>query len=384
MFDSKSFIEKSKEQMRKEIGGEKALCAISGGVDSTVCAVLVSKAIGSSLRTVFIDTGFMRENEPAWVKKNLEKMGIDLRVVDAREKFISALEGRSDAEEKRKIFRETFYKLFGDIVREEKCKILIQGTIAPDWIETKGGIKSQHNVLKQIGIDPEKEFGYKIVEPLLQLYKDQVRLVGKELGLPEEFYTRQPFPGPGLLVRVVGEVRRDKLEDTRKSIAVVEKYMNAFTPPPQQYFAAVLDAKSSPSEKISKEASEFLGEKAKATVLDARGTGVTGDLRRYGKVVLVEAKSTDYKALNKMQFEIVSRNKDDVSRVILVLKSRKGGKHVAAIRSIQTRDFMTAVITQIPFDTLNQMAEEILNRCPDVGIVGYELTPKPPATVEFE
>ncbi|MEW5902582.1 MAG: ATP-binding protein, partial [Acidobacteriota bacterium] len=367
MFDAKSFIEKSKAETQKEIGKERALVAISGGVDSTVCAVLVSKAIGSSLRAVFIDTGFMREDEPAWVKKNLEKMGINLRVYDARERFISALAGKSDAEEKRKIFRETFYSLFGEIVREEKCKILIQGTIAPDWIETKGGIKSQHNVLKQIGIDPEKEFGYKVVEPILMLYKDQVRLVGKELGLPEEFYARQPFPGPGLLVRVVGEVTREKIEDTRKAIAVVEKHLDGFTPQPKQYFAAVLDSKGKASEKISKEASEFLGEKAKATVLEARGTGVTGDIRRYGNVVLIEAKSTDYKTLNKMQFEIVSRNKDDVSRVVLVLKSRAGGKHVAAIRSIETRDFMTVVITQVPFDKLNKMADEILKRCPDVG-----------------
>ncbi len=384
MFDSKSFIEKSKGEMQKQIGGERALCALSGGVDSTVCAVLASKAIGSSLRAVFIDTGFMREDEPAWVKKHLDKMGVNLRVFDARERFISALEGHSDAEEKRKIFRDTFYKLFGEIVREEKCKILIQGTIAPDWIETKGGIKSQHNVLSQIGIDPEKEFGYKVVEPLLQLYKDQVRLVGKELGLSEELYARQPFPGPGLLVRVVGEVRRDKVEDTRKAIAVVEEGLKGLSPPPQQYFAAILDSKGKISEKISKEAGEFLGEKAKATVLDARGTGVTGDIRRYGKVVLIDSKSTDYMALNKTQFEIVSRNKDDVSRVLLVLKSQKEGKYIAAIRSIQTRDFMTVVITKIPFELLNSMAEEILGRCPNVKAVAYELTPKPPATVEFE
>jgi GMP synthase (glutamine-hydrolysing) len=385
MFNTKSFIERSRNDIRQKIGSEKALCAISGGVDSTVCAVLVSKAIGSSLRTVFIDTGFMRENEPAWVKTNLEKMGVNLRMVDARERFISALEGHSDAEEKRKIFRNTFYSLFGEIVREEKCKVLIQGTIAPDWIETKGGIKSQHNVLSQIGIDPEKEFGYKVLEPLLQLYKDQVRLVGKELGLPEEFYTRQPFPGPGLLVRVVGEIRRDKLEDTSKAISVVEENLNSFEPKPQQYFAALLDSKGSVSEKISKEATEFLGQKATAEVLDARGTGVTGDLRRYGKVALVSAKGpVGYTALNKMQFEIVSRNKDDLSRVVFVLKSRKAGKHVCAIRSIQTRDFMTVVITQIPFELLNKMAERIMERCPTVSAVGYEITPKPPATVEFE
>ncbi|MFH0817347.1 MAG: ATP-binding protein [Candidatus Micrarchaeota archaeon] len=384
MFDPKSFIEKSKDEMCKEIGKEKALCAISGGVDSTVCAALVSKAIGSSLRAVFIDTGFMREDETAWVKKNLEAMGVNLRVVDASERFISVLEGHSDAEDKRKIFRTTFYTLFSEIVREEKCKILIQGTIAPDWIETKGGIKSQHNVLSQIGIDPEKEFGYKVVEPLLQLYKDQVRLVGKELGLPEDLYSRQPFPGPGLLVRIVGEIRRDKLLDTRKAVTVVEEGLSDLFPLPQQCFAALLDSSGEYSKKMSEEAAGFLGKKAEVKVLDARGTGVTGDLRRYGKVALVTCDGvTDYMALNKMQFELVSRNKE-LSRVILTLKGRANGKHIAVIRSIQTRDFMTAVVSQVPFEKLNNMAEGILKRCKTVSTVCYELTPKPPATIEFE
>ncbi|MEW6329127.1 MAG: ATP-binding protein, partial [Candidatus Micrarchaeota archaeon] len=202
-FDVEAFIRNASEDVRRQIGDERALIAVSGGVDSTTVAVLVARAVGEKLSCVFIDTGFMREREPEKVKEGLAKFGVELEVVNARERFFKALEGLEDAEEKRKAFRETFYRLFGEIVRGKGCKILIQGTIAPDWIETKGGIKSQHNVLAQIGIDTSKEYGFRILEPLLYLYKDQVRKVGEALGLPPEFYQRQPFPGPGLLVRVV-------------------------------------------------------------------------------------------------------------------------------------------------------------------------------------
>ncbi len=382
MFDAVSFIKRSEDKIKNQIGEEKALCAISGGVDSTVCAVLVSKAIGSSLRTVFIDTGFMREGEPEWVKQKLEEMEIDLRVVDAKERFISAVEGMSDAEDKRKAFRNTFYNLFGEIVREEGRKILIQGTIAPDWIETKGGIKSQHNVLSQIGIDPEKEFGYKVVEPILQLYKDQVRLVGKELGLPEGFYTRQPFPGPGLIVRVVGEIKRDKLEDTRTAVSVVEKHLSDISP--QQYFAALLEGDGDVSEKMSVEATEFLEQKAETVVLQAKGTGVTGDLRRYGNIALLSSSpAPDFNKLTKTQFELVSRNKE-LSRVLFKISEREEGTYICALRAINTRDFMTAYATEIPKETLDKIADEILEKCTSVKAVGYDITPKPPATVEYE
>ncbi|MCX6777636.1 MAG: GMP synthase [Candidatus Micrarchaeota archaeon] len=384
MFDAKQFIEKSLPELKAKIGGRKAIVAISGGVDSTVSALLVNRAIGASLLCVFIDTGFMREGEPEKVGKMLEGLGINLRVVDARERFISVVEGKSDAEEKRKAFRSTFYSLFGEIVKGENAQVLVQGTIAPDWIETKGGIKSQHNVLAQIGINSETEYGYEVVEPLLELYKDQVRAVGKELRMPEEMHQRQPFPGPGLLVRIVGEVRRDKLEATRKSCAIAEKYLASVGA--QQYFAVVIEKRGEPSEKMRKEASEAIGGKCGVKVLEARATGVKGDMRVYGNIAVVDCPSkanAGAAELHKLQFELIGRN-PQLTRVIWFVSGRTGGEYICALRAVKTRDFMTAECAEVGAQILSKCAEEILAECPEISDVCYDITPKPPATVEYE
>ncbi len=384
-FDVEAFIRNASEDTRKLIGEERALIAVSGGVDSTTVAVLVARAVGEKLSCVFIDTGFMREREPEKVKKGLAKFGVELKVVEARERFFKALEGLSDAEEKRKAFRETFYRLFGEIVREEGCKVLIQGTIAPDWIETKGGIKSQHNVLAQIGIDTSSEYGFRIVEPLLYLYKDQVRKVGEALGLPPEFYQRQPFPGPGLLVRVVGEVKREKVDELRRALDIVEN--NFADVGSQQYFAGIFENANERHAGIEKLANEFLGEKdARALVLKEKSTGVKGDLRRYGKIAALKGEAKPPIAqLVKLQFDIISKN-PDFTRVLYLVREREdgNGEYLVSMRAVSTRDFMTADVTEIDWKILEKTADEIMKKCARVRGVYYDVTPKPPATVEYE
>jgi len=383
MFEPAKFIEGSLPKLRAQIGSRGALIALSGGVDSTVAAALVNKAIGKQLRALFLDTGLMREGEPEQVREKMHEIGIDVEVRDVSEEFFEALTGLSDAEEKRKAFRETFYNVFGREAKKFKCDFLVQGTIAPDWIETEGGIKSQHNVLDQIGVDTKTQFGFKLCEPLMQLYKDQVRAVGRELGLPEEVYQRQPFPGPGLMVRCVGEVLEDKVHDLRKSIAIVERHVtNADA---QQYFAAIFDAKGGASQEIADIARVQFSDKCGAFLYDAKGTGVKGDLRFYGNMVgLKLSKRHAIRELREKQLEIVIQT-GTVCRVLVEVSERqREAEYCVAIRAIRTRDFMTASPSEIEWARLERMASEILEECPHVWRVYYDVTPKPPATVEFE
>ena len=241
MFDAKSFIEKSLDEIRSIVKDEKVVSACSGGVDSMTCTFLVHKAVGESLLAVFIDDGLRREEEPEFVVDTLKNLGIRVRYVDAKEEFFEALRGKTDAEEKRKAFREKFYRKLGEIVKEEGARFLAQGTIATDIKETVEGIKTQHNVLEQIGIDPE-DYGFKIVEPLKELYKPEVRMVARELGLPTEISERMPFPGPALSIRVLGEVTPEKIKILRKATKIVEeetKDLDAF-----QRFAVLHDDKA--------------------------------------------------------------------------------------------------------------------------------------------
>ena len=193
------------------MGGGRAISALSGGVDSSACTVLAHRALGSQLKVIFIDDGLMRRDEPQDVRKIFAKLGIDVAIVDLADEFFAALAGKIDPEEKRKAFRYTFYKAFGREVLKSKAKFLVQGTIAADIIETKGGVKTQHNILEQIGIDPEKGFGFKVVEPLKELFKHDVREVAEALGLPEKIFRRMPFPGPALATRVLGEVTPERV-----------------------------------------------------------------------------------------------------------------------------------------------------------------------------
>ncbi len=221
--DAKRFIEEQAKSISETVGGDTAINALSGGVDSSAVTLIGHKALGSRLLTYFIDNGLMREGEPDQVVRLFAGLGVRVQLIDAREEFMKALKGIEDPEEKREAVTQTFYKkVFGRLVRETGAKFLLQGTILTDVDETVAGIKRQHNVFEQLGINPEEAFGYKILEPLVQLRKDGVRVVAEALGLPASVFRRMPFPGPALAARVIGEASPERLALVRKATAVTE------------------------------------------------------------------------------------------------------------------------------------------------------------------
>jgi GMP synthase (glutamine-hydrolysing) len=224
---TEDFIEEKIREIKNAVGTGTAINALSGGVDSSTVTMLGHRALGDKLKTVFVQNGLMREGEPEQVAGFFRKLGINVEVVDARKEFFAALKGVTDPEEKREAVTQTFYKnVFGRLVRESGAKFLLQGTILTDVDETVAGIKRQHNVFEQLGIDPQEAFGYRIIEPLIQLRKDGVRRVGKALGLPAELFERIPFPGPALAARVIGEVTPERIETVRKATAIVERTLS--------------------------------------------------------------------------------------------------------------------------------------------------------------
>lgn len=224
--DPKKFIDEQIKEIKSVVGDGIAINALSGGVDSSVVTMLGHKALGTQLRTIFVENGLMRQGEARTVSDIFGKLGVTVEILDSREEFLSALKGLTDPEEKREAITSTFYrKVFGRIVKESGAKYLLQGTILTDVDETVAGIKRQHNVFKQLGIDPEEAFGYQIIEPLVQLRKDGVRAVGRELGLPEKIFNRIPFPGPALAARIIGEVTAERLDTVRKATEVVERIL---------------------------------------------------------------------------------------------------------------------------------------------------------------
>ncbi len=313
MFDVEKFVKEAIEELKKLKG--KAIIAVSGGVDSSVAAKLGSMALGKNLTAVYVDTGLMRKGESDFVKNLYGKMNLKFVFVDAKKEFLEALKGIVDPEEKRKIIGEKFIRIFERIAREEKAEYLIQGTIAPDWIESGGGlrdtIKSHHNV----GGLP-KDMKIKIVEPLRHLYKDEVRKVARFLGL--EVAERQPFPGPGLAVRIIGEVTEERLRIVREACSIVEEeiekaHKEKLIDLPWQYFAVLLPVKS---------------------------VGVRGDVRAYGYTI--------------------------------------------AVRCVDSVDAMTANFSRLPHDLLERIATRITNEIREVNRVVYDISNKPPATIEWE
>jgi len=312
MFDADRFVQEKITEIRNTIKGN-AIAGISGGVDSTTAALLVNKSIGKSLKCVFVDTGFMRENEIENNGNMLRELGLNVLVVEAKEKFYEKLKNVIEPEQKRKIIGELFIRIFEEIARKENAKYLVQGTIAPDWIESGGGlrdrIKSHHNVA---GLPENIEF--EIVEPLRDLYKDEVRIVGKSLGLPSDVYERQPFPGPGLAVRIVGEATKENADIVREAVAIVEEEIERAVKEnkmarPWQYFAVLLPCKA---------------------------VGVHGDVRAYGNIIVVRAvESLDgmsaayskvpHQVLEKISVRITNTLKDHVTRVVLDITNKPPG-----------------------------------------------------------
>jgi len=396
-FNPQDFVERQAKEIRKTIGGERALIAVSGGVDSTTCAALTHRALGENLLCVMLDDAFMRNGEPeriAWLLSQ-PPLNMPMRVLKVQERFLNALNGLREAEEKRKAFRETFYKTLGETAEKEKCRFLVQGTIYADIIETAGGIKTQHNVLSQIGISPKERYGFQVVEPLASLYKEQVRQVARHLGIPKEISERQPFPGPGLSVRVVGEIKVDKLESLKKATAIAEEKLAKHQP--NQYFAAIVDDAEKPQHPMCKTlqrtAAQFLNLSSKQVsvkILQDKATGIKSGERHYGEIVAIKAQANSHihqvsiKNLVDLQTEIVAEN-PSITRVLYAIhETFRDQPYLVALRAVQTRDFLTAKVAEIPWETLNETAQKILEACTNVSSVYYDVTPKPPATIEME
>ena len=313
--NTQMLVDEAVEALQSQID-DTAIIACSGGIDSSVAAVLAHRAVGSLLHCVYVDTGFMRKHETEEVTEMFSEMGIDLKVVDASERFFKNLEGVTDPEHKRKVIGEQFIRVFEEEQSSCGAKYLVQGTIAPDWIESGGGdrdvIKSHHNV----GGLPE-DVDLEIVAPLHEFYKDEVRSIARELGIKSS--ERQPFPGPGLAVRVLGERTPERVEACREACHIVEKRLMEAADKgkcdiPWQYFAALLPVRS---------------------------VGVHGDARVHGETVVV--------------------------------------------RAVTSLDGMSAKYSPIPHDVLSSISTEITNTLKGhVNRVGYDITHKPPGTIEWE
>jgi len=304
------FIKEKIREISSIVGDGLAVNALSGGVDSSAVTILGHKALSDRLKTYFINNGLMREDEPQRVVSLFKELGIHVEMINTQKQFFDALKGLTDPEEKRETITEVFYRdVFGKIVKESGAKFLLQGTNYTDVEETVAGIKRQHNILGQLGIDTEKVYGYKVIEPLLQLRKTGVRKVAQTLGLPEEIYAKPPFPGPALATRVIGEVTPERIETVRKATKIVEEELSnteAF-----QYFPILYEDKV---------------------------TGIREGKRDYG-------------------FQI-------------------------EVRCWDSKDVKTGSPTKLPYNTLERLAERITTEVPGVVSVTYNITKKPPSTIE--
>jgi GMP synthase (glutamine-hydrolysing) len=304
------FIEEQIAELQQTVGDGIAINAMSGGVDSSVVTVLAHRALGQRLKTILVDNALMREGEPEQVARSFAALGIPVELVDARKEFLDALKGVTDPEAKRQVITQTFYRdVFAAAVRQSGARYLLHGTILTDIEETVAGIKRQHNILAQLGIDPESTYGYRVIEPLKTLRKDGVREVARLLGLPDAVTRRIPFPGPALAARIVGEVTAARLDTVRRATAIVEE------------------------ELAETGAFQYL-----AVLLNDYATGIREGKREFGQIIVV--------------------------------------------RCIDSVDAREASVRELPWDILHRLTRRI-TAIPGVNRCLYDLTPKPPATVEY-
>lgn len=308
--DPEAFIAEKTLELSDVVGKGMAINALSGGVDSSAVTMLAHRALGGRLRTCMIENGLMRDGEPEYVISIFKERGVPVDLVDARDVFFKALKGKTDPEEKRQAITDAFYgKVFGGLVRESGARYLLQGTIFTDVEETVAGIKRQHNILAQLGIDTRETYGYTLLEPLIQLRKPAVRAVARALGLPPELCKRPPFPGPGLAARIIGEVTPDRVETVRKATKIVDDEL------------AHLDVFQ-----------------CMAILHQDRVTGVKHGMRDYG-----------------LQVEV---------------------------RCWDSSDAVTGAPTRLPFKLLEKLSDRITGEVPGVVSVTYNITRKPPSTIE--
>jgi GMP synthase (glutamine-hydrolysing) len=367
--DVARFVENAIKEIRDSCGGAGCvLAAVSGGVDSVTSAVLAKKALGDVVRTVFIDTGFMRVREGEKVRRLLAGL-LDVELVDRSQQFYSSLLGLEDAEQKRLVFRDTFYKVLGELVSSYGCDYLVQGTIKADVVETVGGVKTQHNVLSE---ELQRNYGVKVVEPLRELYKNEVREVARYLGIPNEIVARQPFPGPGLLVRTVGRFTLEKLEVVRRATEVVEALLRDVGA--SQYFAAAWELELGAEREVCLQHRRCV----RVQLLRVLATGVRDGRRVYRPVALLR-ESPDLSPSELAELA----DRAGVSRFTLLVSEGGSGRYFVSVRAVRTEDFMTADVVLPPRGLLEEVARRLLE-IEGVAAVGFDITPKPPATIEYE
>jgi len=308
--DTEEFIAQKIEELSAAVGEGLAINALSGGVDSAVVTILGHRALGNRLKTCFVENGLMREGEPEFIVSLFNDMGVPVDLVDAKDTFLNALKGKIDPEEKREAITQSFYKdIFGDLVKKSGAKYLLQGTNYTDIEETVAGIKRQHNILEQLGIDPEAMYGYKVIEPLIQIRKSSIRQLAEALGLPEVIFNRPPFPGPALAARIIGEVTPERIAVVRSATKIVEDELS------------------------DSGAFQYL-----AILHEDRVVGIREGKRDFG-----------------LQIEV---------------------------RCWESMDAKTGSPTRLSYDILERLAERMTAEVPGVVSVTYNITRKPPSTIE--
>ena len=308
--DSEKFIEEKIKEISLIVKNGLVINALSGGVDSSVVTMIAHKSLGDRLKTYFIDTGLMREGEPEYIVSVFKDLGVTVDLINAQNTFFDALKGLTDPEEKREAITSSFYKnVFAQLIKDTGAKHLLQGTNYTDIEETVAGIKRQHNILEQLGIDPEKMYGYKVLEPLIQLRKSSIRQIAKAVGLPEDICNRPPFPGPALAARVIGEVTPERISTIRKATTIVEEELS------------------------NSGAFQYL-----AILHEDRVTGIRNGQRDFG-----------------LQIEV---------------------------RCWESTDAKIGSPTRLPYDVLDLLAERLTKEVAGVVSVTYNITKKPPSTIE--